>query len=40
MDGYLGKPFNRAALHAAIAPWLAPQSRNQTSRDNSAVVHG
>jgi CheY-like chemotaxis protein len=40
MDGYIGKPFKRAALHAVIAPWLAPGPRNQTIRDKSAVVHG
>jgi signal transduction histidine kinase/ligand-binding sensor domain-containing protein/DNA-binding response OmpR family regulator len=40
MDGYLGKPFNRAALHAAITPWLAPRPQNQTVLDKSAVGYG
>ena len=35
MDDYLGKPFTRATLHAALARWLIPTARAEPSPPGS-----
>ncbi|WP_203168438.1 hybrid sensor histidine kinase/response regulator [Steroidobacter gossypii] len=39
MDDYLGKPFNRASLHAAIEPWLSRARVSASSHDEAAALH-
>jgi CheY-like chemotaxis protein len=35
MDDYLGKPFTRATLHAALARWLAVAGRDEPLQDRA-----
>ena len=37
MDDYLAKPFSRAALHVALARWLAPKSQPALQPESPAL---
>jgi signal transduction histidine kinase/CheY-like chemotaxis protein len=37
MDDYLGKPFSRATLRAALARWLSPRSPRETTHDTDVA---
>jgi CheY-like chemotaxis protein len=39
MDDYLGKPFNRASLHAVIEPWLSRARVSTSPPDETAAIH-
>jgi CheY-like chemotaxis protein len=39
MDDYLGKPFNRASLHAVIEPWLSRARASVPSPHETAAIH-